>query len=329
MKKASGLFKHVVELDNLYYAFWKASKGKRYAGEVLSFQADLEDNLLGLQAELLAEKVSVGSYRYFKVYEPKERQICASAFREQVIHHALINVTHPVFERALIFDSYASRKSKGTYAALAKAKIFTHQYDWFLKLDVRKFFESINHNVLKKQLTRLFKEPAILNVFFQIIDSYEASPNRGLPIGNLTSQYFANHFLSGLDHMIKEKLRIRAYVRYMDDLVLWDNDKAALKHAFEQIRQFVEGELKCALKPEQLNRSKLGLPFLGYRTFPNYVQLLQKSKLRFIKKATLTDGHYHSGYWHEAACQKHILPLLAFIEHADSKKFQENVISQW
>lgn len=328
MKRAKGLFQQVGELDNLYFAFWKASKGKRYSQEVLSFQVRLEENLLRIQASILNEKVEVGDYRYFKVYEPKERQICASAFKEQVLHHALMNICHNDFERRLIFDSYASRKGKGTYAALERAKVFTHQYPWFLKLDVRKFFESIEHTVLKQQLARIFKEPAILKIFFQIIDSYEASPNRGLPIGNLTSQYFANHFLSDLDHYIKEELGIKAYVRYMDDMVLWHNDKTVLKSTFERIRGFVEQKLLCNLKPELLNRTKLGLPFLGYRIFPHYIILLQKSKLRFIKKVFHTDTNYHNGNWHEAACQKHFSPLIAFIEHADTKVFQRNVISQ-
>lgn len=328
MNRAKKLFHCVAELDNLYNASWKAAKGKRYAQEVLLFQDQLDENLQQLREEILNGRVSVGNYHYFKVYEPKERQICASAFREQVLHHALMNVCHDFFERAQIFDSYASRKGKGTYAALERAKCFTHKNPWFLKLDVRKFFESIHHSVLKCQLARLFKEQPLLEIFFQIIDSYEASPDRGLPIGNLTSQYFANHFLSGLDHYVKEELGIKAYVRYMDDMVLWHADKSVLKAAFLNIQTYVELKLRCNLKPELLNRCKNGLPFLGYRIMPHYVWLLQKSKRRFIKKYQHIDDQYHSGEWHEQACQQHVLPLVAFTNHADSKIFRKNVFSQ-
>ena len=295
---------------------------------VLDYQENLESNLFQLRQQLESGRVEVGDYRYFKVYEPKERQICASAFREQVLHHALLNICHDYFERAQIFDSYASRKGKGTYAALDRAKVFTRKYPWFLKLDVRKFFGTIHHDVLKGQLARLFKEQSLLGIFFQIIDSYETQADRGLPIGNLTSQYFANHYLSSLDHFIKERLGVKAYVRYMDDMVLWHTEKDALKKAFVAIEAFVQNELGCALKPEALNKTRLGLPFLGYRIFPHHVRLLQKSKIRFIRKMRRIDSHYHSGKWSEAACQRRVLPLLAFTEYADAEVFRKNVLLQ-
>lgn len=133
--------------------------------------------------------VSVGDYHYFKVFDPKERSICAAAFNERVLHHALMNVCHPIFERAQIFDSYASRIGKGTYAALDRASHFTKRYKWFLKLDFKKYFDSIQHGVVKSQLQRLFKDQELLNIFNSIIDTYEVAPSQGVPIGNLTSQY--------------------------------------------------------------------------------------------------------------------------------------------
>ncbi|MEZ4775987.1 MAG: RNA-directed DNA polymerase [Bacteroidia bacterium] len=328
MKRANHLFDCIIEPENLAYACWKAAKGKRYSTAVVAYQENLDENLRRLYEQLQAGKVEVGDYRYFKVFEPKERKICASAFREQVLHHALMNVCHPYFEKAQIFGSYASRKGKGTYAALDKAKVFTRRYTWFLKLDVRKFFESIDHNVLKNQLARMFKEGKLLNIFYQIIDSYEASPGRGVPIGNLTSQYFANHYLSGLDHFVKEKLGIKAYVRYMDDMVLWSSEKAELKQAYQQIKTFVAENLHCELKPAMLNRTRLGLPFLGYRIFPHYVWLLQKSKVRFIQKLKRVEKHYRFGGWTEVACHRRVLPLLTFTLYADAKVFRKNVLLQ-
>lgn len=328
MRRANNLLARVADPDNLRFAAWKAAKGKRHSWEVLAWSARLDENLAALREQLLSGRVVVGDYRYFKVFEPKERQICASAFREQVLHHALMNVCHEYFERAQLFESYASRKEKGTYAALEQAKIYTKKYDWYLKIDVRKFFESIHHEVLTHQLTRLFKDAALVSVFEQIIHSYEAGPGRGLPIGNLTSQYFANHYLVGLDGFVKRKLRAGAYVRYMDDLIYWHSEKQPLREILVAVREFLQTELRCDLKPEALNRSRSGLPFLGYHIFPHHVRLLQKSKQRFIRKLRRIEEGYHSGDWTEEKCQRRALPLLAFAGYADAKKLRESILSR-
>ena len=203
MKRVNFLIENVADIDNLRLAFWKARKGKSYSKQVETYRTNLDANLLLLRSQILWGYIEVGNYYYFKIFDPKERQICASAFSEQVLHHALMNVCHPYFERVHIADSYASRKGKGTYAAVERAKDYTHRYPFFLKLDVRKFFESLSHVVMKQQLDNLFKDQQVLSIFSKIIDSYEAHPERGVPIGNLTSQYFANHYLTGLDHFIK------------------------------------------------------------------------------------------------------------------------------
>jgi len=286
----------------------------------------LEGNLAALRGQILSGGVEVGDYRYFKIFEPKERQICAGAFREQVLHHALMNVCHDHFEREQTFDSYASRKGKGTHAALARATTFHRSNTWFLKLDVRKFFDTVQHGVLKGQLARLFKDYYLLSIFCKIIDSYAAYPDRGLPIGNLTSQYFANHYLSGLDHFIKKDLRIRCYVRYMDDMVLWHNDKIVLRETHAAISDFVQNRLLCELKPEQLNRIEHGLPFLGYRILPYQTRLTQGSKRRFIRKMNLLEANYNDGTWDEATSQRRALPLLAFTQHADTRALRTKII---
>lgn len=144
MKKANHLMPRILDMDNLRMAFWKASKGKRYAASVREYQNNLQQNLLNLRDQIESGCIEVGNYRYFKIFEPKERQICASAFPEQVLHHALMNVCHERFEQAQIFDSYASRKGKGVYAALERSKGYTQKCEWYLKLDIRKFFESLH-----------------------------------------------------------------------------------------------------------------------------------------------------------------------------------------
>ncbi|MBX2890941.1 MAG: hypothetical protein KF734_08450 [Saprospiraceae bacterium] len=326
MKRTNHLIEQIADPDNLRLAFWKARKGKSHAPGVEAYRAALDVNLQGLREQILTGLVEVGKYHYFKVYEPKERKICAAAFGEQVLHHALMNVCHPHFERCQISDSYASRKGKGMYAALGQARRYSCNHRWYLKLDVRKFFESVHHGVVREQLGRLFKDPTLLDIFEKIIDSYEACPERGLPIGNLTSQYFANHYLSGLDHFVKRDLRIKAYVRYMDDMVLWSDDKAALKNALGAITEWVEKRLLCTLKPAQLNRTANGLPFLGYRVQPYSARLLGPSKRRFVRKLRRADALLDSGAWGQAMYQRRVTPLYAFLGHADTVGLRSAVL---
>jgi RNA-directed DNA polymerase len=328
MKRTHIAIAEVADPDLLRFAAWRAAKGKRYRPEVMEYFKEIDHNTLKIRAELLGNQVQFGPYRHFKVYEPKERNICASPFVDQVVHHALMLICHDTFERYQIFDSYASRKGKGTYAALERAKYFTNRYTWYLKLDVRKYFDSVHHSVLKRQLSDCFKGAEVLALLERVIDSYQTEAQRGLPIGNLTSQYFANHYLAPLDHFIKEKLHIMAYVRYMDDMVLWSDDKAILVHALAAINQYVGEQLLCNLKPIQLNKCTTGLPFLGYHVFPHHTRLLQASRKRFVKKLNLVEWHYQQGDWTEANCQRHVLPLLAFLQHADTYTLKKAVISR-
>ena len=237
-----------------------------------------------------------------------------------------MNVCHPFFEKVQIFDSYASRTGKGTYAALARAKYFNRSYNWFLKLDFRKYFDSIDHMVLKKQLNSLFKDRILLHIFERIIDSYSTDPNKGVPIGNLTSQYFANHYLAQLDHYVKETLKIRAYVRYMDDMVLWHNDKEVLINAGLQFQQYSQCNLKLTLKPFCLNRNSQGLPFLGYLLYQEKTRLAHRSRIRFINKLRIYEDNIKSSLWTQKEYQNHVLPLIAFTEYANAKEFTKKAI---
>jgi RNA-directed DNA polymerase len=328
MKRANQLIERIADPDNLRLACWKAAKGKRYNKQVLAYQEDLDKNLLLLRNQILSGEIDVGNYHYFKIYDPKERNICASAFKEQVLHHALMNICHEYFERKQIFDSYACRKGKGTYAALERAKKFTKRFTYYLKLDVKKYFASIDHQVLNTQLSRMFRETDLGLLLSKIIDSYEDSENRGLPIGNLGSQYFANHFLSGLDHYIKEKLRIKGYLRYMDDMILWHDDKLLLKQVHEEVNYYLKEQLSLDLKPGQLNKSEKGLPFLGYIVFPYNVKLARRSKRRFIKKMKEIEAFYQAGIWDETECQRKGLSLLAFTTHANAKNWRRIILKQ-
>ena len=317
MKRANHLIPKVIEPDNLRLAFWKARKGRNGNDQVITYRANLDQNLSLLAKQIESTEVDVGHYSFFKIFDPKERDICASSFQEQVLHHALMNICHPYFERKQIFHSYACRQGKGTYAAIKQAKTHTKNYQWYLKLDIKKFFASVHHEVIKKQQTGQFKDSRLLLIFGKIIDSYEDNLNRGVPLGNLTSQYFGNHYLCELDHLIKEQLQVKAYVRYMDDLVLWHQNKNVLQACFYVINTYVTESLKCTLKPRILNQSKFGLSFLG-RIYPNYIGLTQRSKKRYIKKMNHIQDCLEGGIWDQYKSQRKALPLVAFIDHADA-----------
>ena len=187
MKRQGQLLQQIADLKNLYEAFYKAQKGKVSKHYVRAYNQQLQQNLQRLQQQLLSGTVETGVYNTFTIYDPKKRLICATPFSQRVLHHALMNVCHASFEKRQIATSFASRPGKGTYSALDKAREYHRHYRWFLKLDVRKYFESIDHSILKQQLHRMFKDQALLLIFEHIIDSYSTAAGKSVPIGNLTS----------------------------------------------------------------------------------------------------------------------------------------------
>lgn len=328
MKRAGYLTEAIADLENLRLAFWKSKKKKSGSEDVYAFGANLDKNLLSLSAEILSGTVSVGGYSYFKVYDPKERLICAASFRERVLHHALMNICDPVFEKFQIYDSYATRVGKGQFAALERAKGWISGGMWFCKLDMRKYFDSISHEVLYSQLRGKFKDERVLAVFKQIIDSYGTAPGRGVPIGNLTSQYFANFYLAHLDHYAKEELRIRKYVRYMDDVLMIDSSKERLLNHAAKIQEFCEQKLRLELKPVCLNSVEKGVPFLGYVLFPCGVRLNKNSKKRFLRKHKCYAGKLRSGAWSQKEYARHAEPLFAFTRYADTLNFRRYAVEK-
>jgi hypothetical protein len=328
MRRAGYLIDGIAEPENLRLAFWKAKKGKSDREEVRAFGKNLDKNLLALREGILSGSVSVGSYRYFKVFDPKERLICAADFGERVLHHAIMNVCGPLFERFQIYDSYATRAGKGQFAALERVKGWIGKDVWFCKLDARKFFDSISHGILFGQLCRVFKDGRLLDIFGRIIDSYSASPGRGVPIGNLTSQYFANFYLAHLDHFAKERLGVRRYVRYMDDMVMLHSSAERLSDFSKGVHGYCEGELGLRLKPVCMNRAERGIPFLGFVLFPLGVRLNRGSKKRFLRKYGGYARKLRAGVWSQKEYARHSEPLLAFTRFADTLNFRRNAVSR-
>lgn len=333
MKRAGNLIVQIADPENLRLAYWKAQRGKSRKKEVLEFAGNLDQNLIQIREGILSGKIEIGNYHYFTIFDPKQRRICAASFPERVLHHAIMNVCHQYFEKYQIFDSYASRKEKGTYKALERAQYFHKRNQWYLKLDVRKYFDSIDHEKMMLILERLFKDNNLLELFRRIINSYSVNPLKGLPIGNLTSQYFANHYLAVADHFIKEKLRVKAYVRYMDDMVLWHEDKEMLKGFLQEVQNFLLNKLMLELKPETLNKTAKGLPFLGYRVFSDHLRLSGRSKKRHGKKLEKYFTLFDQGYFTQKEFRDHLLPMVAFTKHAKAYHFRklklENINGQW
>lgn len=328
MKRVNGLMPEIADLNNLELAFWKAKKGKESKPEIRRFQIDLQANLLELQRQLLSGNVILGNYHFFRIYDPKERNICAADFSERVVHHAVINVCSPYFEKHFIYDTYACRVGKGTHKALERARIFQRKYRYFLKIDVRKYFDTIDHVQLKNRLRRLFKDKQVLSLFDKLIDSYTLLEDeaKGLPIGNLTSQYLANFYLSFVDHYVKEKLLISAYVRYMDDMVLWSNNKKDLMDKGKNLQYYMQEELKLNLKQFYLQTSNRGLPFLGYLIKDTKVKLQQKTKKRFIKKYNLYTNRLIKNKLSQEDYVSHIRPIFNHISYAETNALRLNVL---
>jgi hypothetical protein len=278
----------------------------------------------------LSGSVDVGDYHTFTIHDPKERTICAASFRERVLHHALMNVCEPVLERAAIFDSYACRKGRGQQVAVRRAMSYARGNGWFLKMDIRKYFDSIDQEVLRGLLRRKFKDVRLMEVFDRILATYQTAPGRGLPIGNLTSQHFANYYLAPLDRFLKERLQCRSYVRYMDDFVVWGETAAELREVWRQVEAMLAAELKLELKFNvMLNRTECGMDFLGYRIFPDDLRLAKRSKRRFASKFRAYEREHRDGVWSELELQQRMTSLIAFTLPCRSRGFRRNMIERF
>lgn len=300
------MYEQLCSDENLYLAYRKAARGKRGKAPAAHFEYRLEDNLVALQHELIEKTYTPGAYSSFYIHEPKRRLISAAPFRDRVVHHALCNVIEPLFERTFIADSYANRKKKGTHRALDRCQYFAARYRYVLQCDVRQFFPSIDHAVLRAILAKKLADDDVLwlvdrilssgegvlredytMVWFPGDDLFAVDRPRGLPIGNLTSQFWANCYLNGFDHFVKRELRCKAYVRYVDDFVLFAEDKATL---WAWLAAIVERlvTLRLTIHPGAHPRPVTeGLPFLGFVIFPDRRRLKRRKGIYFRR-------HFHT-----------------------------------
>ena len=328
MKRYGHLFEQMVTFDNLLRAARKAVQGKKDRPPVAHFYFHLEPELLRLEEELKTGAYMPRPYRSFMVYEPKPRQICAADIRDRVVHHAICNVIGPIFEKYAIHDSYACREDKGTHRAIRRAQEFSRTYCYFLKLDVRKFFGSVDHQRLKERLGRQFKDPQLLTLLHRLIDHPipAGTAGQGMPIGNLTSQHFGNFYLGHLDHFVKDELGIKGYLRYMDDMLLFGDDKAELHHICSQVRRFLRDPLRLELKEEGVGLAPVsqGIPFLGFRIFPGLVRLQRPSWTRFKRKVRDREHAYREGQLDEGGLVQSVQSLLGHVQHANTLRLRRS-----
>jgi len=329
MKTHKNLFEKVCNYENLYNAYLKARRGKNDVAEVLKFNYNLEDELLKLQQELKNQTYKTGEYRHFIIFEPKERKISALPFRDRIIHHAVCNIIEPVFEKKFIYDSYACRKTKGTHAGADRIQKFIRKVSdnyYVLKCDVSKYFPSVNHEILKQIIREKIADKKLLHLLDNIIDSAE----KGIPIGNLTSQLFANIYLNKLDEYIKYELRIKYYIRYMDDFILLHESKQYLHEVKENIKVFF-ASMKLTLHPKKANifPITLGIDFLGYRIF-NAHRLVRKSTVkRFLKNTKTKLRKYDSGNMDFDKLMESFNSWEAYMSHANSHHLKKSLHQEY
>jgi RNA-directed DNA polymerase len=343
MKRHGHLWDQVISFEALLRAAERARKGKRFRPAATSFHFDQERALWQLHHELAAKTYRPGAYRSFLIHEPKLRQISAAPYRDRVVHHALVGVLEPIFERSFIADSYACRKDRGTHAAVRRCQHFARRFRYVLKADVRKFFPSLDHQVLKAAVAGKIKDRSVLWLIAQIVDGSNpqeavldwfpgddllspAERRRGIPIGNLTSQFFANVYLEPLDHFVKERLRVRGYVRYVDDFLVFGDDKQQLAEVRERVRDFLVS-LRLRLHPAKsvIFPVRCGIRFLGYRVFPTHRLLPKDNVRRFRRRVRAMQEQYAAGKMSFAEVYQRLMSWIGHAKQADTYRLRERL----
>lgn len=322
MKRASTDFEAITSIPNLRLAFLKASRGKHASPEIVRFRNDLDRQLNELQSGLIQETVQLGVWHQFIIHDPKRRIITAPCFRERVIHHAIINVLEADFERWLIDDTFACRRGKGREAAVLRGAKFARRYAWAAKLDIRQYFDSIPHQRLIELVSRRFRDRRLIRLLARIIDCYRGAAGQGLPIGSLTSQHFANFYLGWFDRFVKESLRLRGYVRYMDDMILFGKCAADVRQSVIACDNFLTENLHLSLKVLPIRPCSHGIPFLGCKLFPGHTTLSRRSKLRWQRRVAELFRLERLGLIDERTLQDRLTAATSFAQAAQARSWR-------
>lgn len=282
IKRHGDLFKNIVDLENIYAAYRNARRGKGWQNTVKRFEEKLDENLISIQLSLVNHTFTTSPYRSKTIYEPKQREIYILPFApDRIVQHALMLVIEPIWESLFIDTSFACRKGKGIHAGSLKTMEYVRRNKYCLKCDISKFYPSVRHDILSDLVRRKIKCPETLWLLDDIINSFPGETN--VPIGNYTSQWFGNLYLNELDMFVKHILKCRDYLRYCDDFCLFADNKKYLNYCAKQIEEYLWKRLRLMYSKCRLFPVSLGVDFLGYRHFPEYI-LLRKSTAKRVKK---------------------------------------------
>ncbi|BDF25795.1 hypothetical protein CE91St65_36750 [[Clostridium] symbiosum] len=354
MKTLKNVFEQVVDYDNLYRAYLNARLCKRYRYEVLNFSAHLEDNLVKLQKELIERTYTLGKYREFYIYEPKKRLIMAQPFKDRVVQWAIYQVLNPVFAQGYITDSYACIKERGTHKAVKRLHYWLRQVGkkpekyYFLKLDISKYFYRIDHDVLMGILKRKIRDDDMIFLLDKIVNSSETnfglppgkSPGevkrsdrvseKGMPVGNLSSQMFANLYLNELDQYCKRTLGIHFYVRYMDDVIILHQDKDQLHEWKRIIDTFLKEKLQLDLNEKTCIRPiTLGVEFCGYKIWNTHIKLRKSTALKMKRNLKKLQKEYAAGEVTVEEAKQTISSYLGILKHCDSYSLKRTIFGEY
>lgn len=307
-------------MENLLVSWQEFLRGKRARKDIILFNLNLMDNILLLNSELLNKTYQHGGYLSFKINDPKPRNIHKASVRDRLLHHAIYRILYPYFDKKFIFDSYSCRKNKGTHKALnrfremgGKVSANNTKTAWVLKCDIKKFFANIDHQILKDILEKYIQDDDLLWILDQIIDSFTT----GLPLGNLTSQLLINIYMNDFDQFIKRELKVKYYIRYADDFVIFNGNREYLVNLIPKIQQCLKSRLKLILNPNKVSINTLasGIGFLGWIHFPKHRILRTTSKKRMFNR--LKESH----------SAETVNSYLGLLKHGNSHKLIKEIVS--
>jgi len=347
MKSFRNLYPQIITWYNLHEAWRKARKGKRGKVPAASFEYHLEYNLLALQEELTNKSYQPGAYHSFFIHEPKRRLISAAPFRDRVVHHALCNVIEPIFDRTFVADSYANRAGKGTHRALDRCQQVSRRFRYVLQYDIRQFFPSIDHAILCQQLARKIQDEDVLWLIDQILasgrgvlseqysmvwfpgdDLFAVNRPRGLPIGNLTSQFWANCYLNSFDHFIKRELKCKGYVRYVDDFLLFADDKRTL-HAWHAALRDRLAKLRLTIHPRAQPRPvSEGIPFLGFVVYPTHRRVKRRKVVHYRRHLREQLRKYADGEIDQQSLQASVQGWINHVRYGDTWGLRKAILEE-
>lgn len=319
----------------MFRAWNEFKKGKEKKLEVQQFGIDLEDNLFALHEQLTGGFYKHADYTSFFIQDPKLRHIHKAYIRDQLLHHAILRIIEPIFEKQFIHDSYSSRKGKGTHRAVKRLRRFAWKLSrnntrtvWILKCDIKKFFDSVDHDTLKNLLRKEIYDARTLELIDEIITSYCSKTGKGIPLGNVTSQLFSNVYLNPLDQFIKRILRQKYYVRYADDFIVLGRDQQHLQELMPTINEFLKEKLALGLHPQKIcvRKWNQGIDFLGYISFPHYTIVRTKTKRRIFQKLKTKKKELVKGFIDNQSFNQTVQSYLGILKHCRGEGIRRKIL---